>query len=133
MTKNCHVCIRGHSDALDIEGKARYHKKDSEHYLFFERETGGIMEKFSLRFGKDHLSYKRDGEVKTEVFLEPGQLHESCFVTPYGTFEIGFKSKDFSFEETESEIIISAVYDMTLNGEPHEEGRIQIEITEVKT
>ena len=132
MTKECFVCISGHADAPDIEGIARYHKKDSVHYLFFERELDGIPERFSLRFGKDHLSYKRDGEVKTEVFLETGQKHLSKYVTPYGTFEIGFETVDLRLVETSSRISVSASYNTTLNGEPHEEGKIIVEISEVK-
>ncbi|MBO4374192.1 MAG: DUF1934 domain-containing protein [Lachnospiraceae bacterium] len=133
MTKNCHVCISGHADAPDIEGIARYHKKDSIHYVFFENEQNGVTEKFSLRFGKDYLFYKRDGEVKTEVLLETGQKHVSRYATPYGTFEIGFDTVDFLLTETGSEIKICAAYSMTLNGEPHEEGKIKIQISEVKT
>ena len=133
MTDNCFVCISGHSDAPDIKGIARYHKKDAGHFVFFERELDGVTEKFSLRFGNDHLSYRRNGEVKTEVILEPGKKHTADYVTPYGTFEIGFDTVDFSFEETESEIRINARYNMTLNGEPHEEGKIKVEISEVKT
>ncbi|MBR5376942.1 MAG: DUF1934 domain-containing protein [Lachnospiraceae bacterium] len=132
MTKNCLVRISGHRDSPDIESPARYHKKDSGHFVFFERELDGITEKFSLRFGEDHLTYKRDGEVKAEVILEPGQMHRSDYITPYGTFEMGFDTVDFSFEETPSKIMIYAGYNMTLNGEPHEEGRIKVEITEVK-
>ena len=132
MTKECFVCISGHADAPDIEAVARYHKKDSAHYLFFEREAGGLSEKFSLRFDKDYLSYKRDGEVKTEVFLKTGQTRVSKYVTPYGTFDIGFETVEFLLEETDSAISIRASYNTTLNGEPHEEGKIKIEITEVK-
>lgn len=133
MTGNCFVCISGHSDAPDIESLARYHKKDNGHFVFFERDLNGVTEKFSLRFGEDHLSYKRDGEVKTEVILKPGQMHTASYVTPYGVFEIGFDTVDFSFEETASRIEIKARYNMTLNGEPHEEGRIKVEISEVRS
>ncbi len=133
MTENCFVCISGHSDAPDIEGIARYHKKGTGHFVFFERELNGITEKFSLRFGNDHLSYKRNGEVKAEVILEPGQMHTANYITPYGTFEMGFDTKDFSFEETASRIEIKARYNMTINGEPHEEGSIKVEISEVRS
>ncbi len=132
MTKECFVCISGHADAPDIEAIARYHKKDSTYYLFFERETDGLFEKFSLRFDREHLSYKRDGEVKTEVLLETGQRHVSKYVTPYGTFEIGFETVDLLLQETDSAISIKASYNTTLNGEPHEKGKIKIQISEVK-
>lgn len=132
MTKDCRVLISGHNDASDIESPARYHKKGDMHYVFFERMSDGVNEKFSLKFGRDSLSYKREGAVRTQIILIPGQISTSRFLTPYGEFEIGFDTTDFSFEETEAKIEIAAVYDMTLNGEPHEEGKIKISISEVK-
>ncbi len=131
MTKECMVCISGHSDAPDIVSPARYHRKEDEHFVFFERREDNIEEKFSLRFGRDHLEYKRKGAIKTVVLLRPGMTLPSQYTTPYGQFEVGFETTDFCFEESDSKMRIAASYNMTLNGLPHEEGKINVEISEV--
>ncbi len=133
MTKDCRVCISGHSDAEDIVSLARYHRKETEHFVFFERVSGNTEEKFSLKFGDGFLEYKRKGLIKTSVILRPGETTYSQYTTPYGVFEVGFETTDFNFEESDSQIRIGAEYRMTLNGEPHEEGKINVEISEVGT
>ena len=128
MTKDCEVRILGHSDAGEIKSGARYHKKEGTHYVFFERTEEGVTEKYSVKFSEEFLEYKRQGALKTVVCLRPGERTSSKYITPYGEFDIGFYTGSFLVDEKEDKIRVSAEYDMTLNGEPHEKGKIMIEL-----
>jgi len=126
MTKECSVRIEGHKDAQIIESTARYHKKDGRNYVFFEAQTEGIPERFLLKFDEHSLDYSRKGVIKSLVSLQEGVATSTQYVTPYGEFEVGFFTTSYEFDENEDCIVIKAEYEMTLNGQPHEAGRILI-------
>ena len=124
----CTVRIVGHRDAEDIESTARHHMKDGRHYVFFERMNEGEEEKFSLKFDEHRLEYTRRGLIKSTVILEAGEKTSARYITPYGEFEIGFFTTSYELRKEEGVIRLDAEYDMTLNGEPHEPGKILIEV-----
>lgn len=125
---DCFVRITGHKDAEDIEGFGRHHIKDGRHYIFFEKETEGIQEKFSLKIDEEGLEYSRNGVLKSTVVLRTGQQTVSQYVTPYGQFEMGFFTTSFKISKEDGHLTVNAGYDMTLNGQKHESGRINIEV-----
>ncbi len=125
---NCLVRITGHKDAEDIEGFGRHHIKDGRHYVFFEKETEGIQEKFSLKFDGEGLEYSRNGVLKSVVVLRTGRQTNSQYITPYGQFEMGFFTTSYEVNEKDGYLAVNAEYDMTLNGQMHESGRIMIEV-----
>jgi len=128
MDPECKVKISGHRDAEDIEGEGRYHVKKGRHYVFFDRRTEDGQEKYTLKFDAESLEYKRQGLINSTVFLKTGQMTASAYRTPYGEFEIGFFTTFYELKEEEGKVSLTAEYDMTLNGEPHEPGKILIEV-----
>lgn len=125
---SCRVSIAGHKDAGEIEGSGRHHIKDGRHYVFFERITEGEEEKFTLKFDGEGLEYSRRGLIKSTVLLKTGEKTTSLYRTPYGEFEIGFFTRSYELREEGDEITLKAEYDMTLNGQPHEPGKISVKL-----
>ncbi len=130
MKTECRIRVEGHQDAEVIVAEARYHEKNGRGYIFFEHETDGAAEKYSLKFDADSLEYNRKGVLRTSICLKKGEKTYADYVTPYGNFRAGFETTEILVLEEAERIRILAEYNLSLNDLPHEKGKIRFEITE---
>ncbi len=135
MTKEVMVRIVGQhtGEAVDSEKLASaapgvYYERDDAQYILFEEKAEGFEETIKSRIKlKDNcLEINKQGPLNSHMIFQEGMLHNSAYVTPYGRFLMGIRTKRFALEEREESLQIQVDYDLEMDDQFVAESRIDI-------
>lgn len=135
MTKEVMVRIVGQhaGDAVNDEKLAGaapgvYYERDGAQYILFEEKAEGFEETIKNRIKlKDNcLEISKQGPLNSHMVFQEGMLHNSAYVTPYGRFLMGVRTKRFALEEREESLQIQVDYELEMDDQFVADSKIDI-------
>ncbi len=119
----------GETEEMTLYAKAQSQVKEGVSYLIYDESevTGMEGTKTMLRYDGKTLNIKRFGNVNSNLIIEPSEVHENHYKTPYGVFTMITKGNEIKWNENAIEIQID--YDLEIVGND-DKTRIIIEIRE---
>ncbi|MBQ7926798.1 MAG: DUF1934 domain-containing protein [Lachnospiraceae bacterium] len=135
MTKEVMVRIVGQhaGDAVNDEKLASaapgvYYERDGAQYILFEEKAEGFEETIKNRIKlKDNcLEISKQGPLNSHMVFQEGMLHNSAYVTPYGRFLMGVRTKRFALEEREESLQIQVDYELEMDDQFVADSKIDI-------
>ena len=124
MTKEVMVTLSGlqlgdsGEDTVETVHIGEYYEKNGVHYLFFDELLEGhktpIRNMMKLR--NEKLEVRKRGPVSAELVFEEGEVTESAYNIPYGSFLVGVHTKGVCLGVEEEKIEMTASYELMVNG-----------------
>ena len=102
---------------------------NGRHFVKYEEKTeDGKKNKVLLKFVDNSFEMNKSGEVTSTLNFEEGVKTEGLYKTPFGTFVIDTDTKRLVINVTESNIVISLEYELSIDGEYVADCSVEIEI-----
>ena len=118
MTKEVMVTLSGlqlgdsGEDTVETVHIGEYYEKNGVHYLFFDELLEGHKTPIRnmLKLRNEKLEVRKRGPVSAELVFEEGEVTESAYNIPYGSFLVGVHTKGvcLGVEEEKIEINVTA-------------------------
>ena len=101
MTKEVMVTLSGlqlgdsGEDTVETVHIGEYYEKNGVHYLFFDELLEGHKTPIRnmLKLRNEKLEVRKRGPVSAELVFEEGEVTESAYNIPYGSFLVGVHTK----------------------------------------
>lgn len=124
MTKEVMVTLSGlqlgdsGEDSVETVHIGEYYEKDGVHYLFFDELLEGHKTPIRnmLKLRNEKLEVRKRGPVSAELIFEEGEVRESAYNVPYGSFLIGVHTTGVCLGVEEEKIEMTASYELIVNG-----------------
>ena len=93
-------------------------EKNGVHYLFFDELLEGHKTPIRnmLKLRNEKLEVRKRGPVSAELVFEEGEVTESAYNIPYGSFLVGVHTKGVCLGVEEEKIEMTASYELMVNG-----------------
>lgn len=102
---------------------------NGRHFVKYEEKTeDGKKNKVLLKFVDNSFEMNKSGEVTSTLNFEEGVKTEGLYKTPFGIFVIDTDTKRLVINVTESNIVISLEYELSIDGEYVADCSVEIEI-----
>ncbi len=99
---------RADGGQIDIQAECRHYKKNGTDHLLFEADG----DKCRISFDEKSLTYRRQGELTYDLYLESGKQTEIDMITAYGRSGMICITDEYRVSEEEGAIIINIKYNM---------------------
>ena len=124
MTKEVMVTLSGlqlgdsGEDTVETVHIGEYYEKNGVHYLFFDELLEGHKTPIRnmLKLRNEKLEVRKRGPVSAELVFEEGEVTESAYNIPYGSFLVGVHTKGVCLGVEEEKIEMTASYELMVNG-----------------
>ena len=96
--------------------------------VFYEEQTNAGTVRTELRLSDGQIQILRRGGICLSLHLEPGQMREAPYTTPYGMIPLSVLAADVSTEFASGKISARAAYTLFGGGEPVSENELLVQI-----
>lgn len=120
--------------SMEVINPGKYYYKNNKHYITYEEklDDGNVsvtnLLKISDVLNEPRVELIKQGGVGTHFIFEKDKRNVSCYETEYGSFMLGFHSKNISIEHSEDEINVKIDYSLEMNYEHVSDNKIEMKI-----
>ena len=112
--------------------RGSYYRKDDDIYLFYEgvdEETPQLITRHRIVVRGDRVDIQRTGALQSKMCIQPGELNECEYETPYGMLQLDFYGISVEAEASDTGMKLKLVYEIRLADVPVSENELLIEAT----
>lgn len=133
------ITVTGMSDTGDPEGMPEFTQTKAEgtyaiindknivSYEETDDETGQLL-KTLIKFDENSAEVTRKGSIESKLVFVKDEKYETCYATPYGSFQMATITSRLEKEIIEEKINLHINYDMEINDSFVSKNSIVIEI-----
>ena len=126
--------VKDDDNSIEFISPGTYYYKNDKHYIMYEdsyadgSETVTNVLKISNDKAEPRVELIKKGGIGAHLIFERNKNNISCYETSYGSFVMGFQSKNIIINHYQDEINVKIEYSLEMNYEHVSDNKIEMKI-----